>query len=235
VTIGLSTYSVFWQWHETAPRPISLVEMIDKTAGWDVHVLQICDYHALDGFDSDAVRQLGAAAERAQVTLELGARGLDHPHLTRYLSLAQRLGARLVRSMIRAEGSSRSRRYAAPDHSGVRAGGGEPGLGETYEQVPTARLMEVVRRINSPSLGVCLDPANCVAALERPGRRSSRRGSRVQPACQRLRLHPEGGWVGFTYAGTRLGKGCWTSPMASRAPDATGCNRSQPRDQFGAT
>ena len=69
MTIGLSTYSFFWQWHETAPRPISLVEMIDKTADWDVQVLQICDYPAIDGFDSDAVRQLGAAAERAQVTL----------------------------------------------------------------------------------------------------------------------------------------------------------------------
>ena len=36
MTIGLSTYAFFWQWHDTATSPLSLTDMIEKTAEWDV-------------------------------------------------------------------------------------------------------------------------------------------------------------------------------------------------------
>ena len=39
---------------------------------------------------------------------------------------------------------------------------------ETYEQVPTAALIELVTTIDSPRLGICLDPGNTVANLEHP-------------------------------------------------------------------
>src|SRR5690625_6114930 len=39
---------------------------------------------------------------------------------------------------------------------------------ETYEQVPTPVLLEVITALDSPFVGVCLDPANCVSALEHP-------------------------------------------------------------------
>ncbi|BAS14795.1 conserved hypothetical protein [Arthrobacter sp. Hiyo8] len=29
---------------------------------------------------------------------------------------------------------------------------------ETYEQVPTARILDVIRRVDSPYLGICSDP-----------------------------------------------------------------------------
>ena len=31
MTIGISTYAFFWQWHATAEQPLSLAEMITKT------------------------------------------------------------------------------------------------------------------------------------------------------------------------------------------------------------
>ncbi len=37
---------------------------------------------------------------------------------------------------------------------------------ETYEQVATSDLVDVVRAVANPQLGVCLDPGNCVARLE---------------------------------------------------------------------
>ena len=39
---------------------------------------------------------------------------------------------------------------------------------ETYEQVSTDDLIQVVEGVGSPFLGVCLDPANSVARLELP-------------------------------------------------------------------
>ena len=70
---------------------------------------------------------------------------------------------------------------------------------ETYEQVPTARILDVIRRVDSPYLGICSDPANTVAALEMP------RDVIDAVAPYVLNMHIKDfafsrkeGWVGFT-------------------------------------
>ena len=44
MTIGLGTYAFFWQWHQTAETPLSLTDMVDRTADLGVGLFQICDY-----------------------------------------------------------------------------------------------------------------------------------------------------------------------------------------------
>ena len=207
MTIGVSTYSFFWQWHETAPEPLTLLQMIEKTASWEVRLLQICDYPLVEALDDDQLQEVRDAAVRRHVDLELGTRGVQPAHLETYLRLAQQLGATLVRSMVRAEEAETAvdllrRVIPAYEHAGVRL------ALETYEQVPTVRLLEIVRSVSSPSLGICLDPANCVAALETP------RMTIDLVADSVLNLHVkdfaftrQGGWVGFTLAGAPLGEG----------------------------
>ena len=58
MTIGLSTYAFFWQWLDTATSPLSLTDMIEKTAVWDVELFQICDYPAIDSYDDTALAKL---------------------------------------------------------------------------------------------------------------------------------------------------------------------------------
>jgi sugar phosphate isomerase/epimerase len=79
---------------------------------------------------------------------------------------------------------------------------------ETYEQVPTRTLLGIVEELDSPHVGICLDPANCVSALEHP--------KDVVEACapRTANLHVKDfafarqeGWVGFTYSGAPLGEG----------------------------
>lgn len=40
MTIGLGTYAHFWQWHETADNPLTLPEMIDRTADLGVSLFR---------------------------------------------------------------------------------------------------------------------------------------------------------------------------------------------------
>ena len=47
MTIGLGTYAFFWQWHQTAETPLSLTDMVDRTADLGVGLFQICDYPAV--------------------------------------------------------------------------------------------------------------------------------------------------------------------------------------------
>jgi sugar phosphate isomerase/epimerase len=206
-SIGLSTYSFFWQWHETAPRPLTLAEIVAKTASWDVDVLQLCDYPALDRYGPAQAADLAATGRDLGVAYELGTRGLDTAHLLHYLELAGRLDVTLVRSMVKREEIADASELLAKVVPAYAEAGVTLAL-ETYEQIPTQTLVDLVTGTDSPYLGVVLDPGNSVAALETP------RSTIDLTAALTRNLHVkdfafsrQAGWVGFTYAGARLGEG----------------------------
>src|SRR3954452_16936447 len=93
MVIGLGTYAFFWQWHATAERPLTLLEMLAATAAAGVGRFQICDYPAVETFDEQQLAALREHADRLSITLELGTRGTDPAHLQRYLDLANLLGS----------------------------------------------------------------------------------------------------------------------------------------------
>jgi sugar phosphate isomerase/epimerase len=206
-TIGLSTYSFFWQWHETASRPLAVSDLVAKTAGWDVDLLQLCDHPAMDRFDAAQATDLLATGRELGVRFELGTRGLDTAHLLHYLDLAGELDARLVRSMVRREEITEAANLLGKVLPAYAEAGVTLAL-ETYEQIPTATLANLVREADDAYLGIVLDPGNSVAALETPR-------STIDLTAELTRnLHVkdfafsrQAGWVGFTYAGARLGEG----------------------------
>ena len=211
MTIGLSTYAFFWQWHDTATSPLSLTDMIEKTAVWDVELFQICDYPAIDSYDDTALVKLRRRAESCGVTLELGTRGVTPGHLSHYLHIAKLLGARLVRSMINTADHRPTREEAvrmlgqstpAYEQAGVTL------ALETYEQVPVRELVGIVDAVDSPNLGICLDPANCVAALEHPRDTIELTAPRVANVhVKDFAFTRQSGWVGFSLVGAPLGNG----------------------------
>ena len=223
--IGLSTYAFFWQWHETAPAPLDLAAMIDRTAELGAPLFQICDYPRIEAFDAAELRALRVHAERRGVTLELGTRGVHPAHLRRYLELARALDVTLVRSMVRAGEDAVPMLRSAIDafeRSGVTV------ALETYEQVPTAVLVDVVAAVASPALGICLDPANCVAALEHPAETIAKTAAWVRNVhVKDFAFTRKDGWVGFTLAGCPLGEGRLDYPalVAAVRPDERGINQ----------
>jgi 3-oxoisoapionate decarboxylase len=231
MTTGLSTYAFFWQWHDTATSPLSLTDMIEKTAGWDVKLFQICDYPAIDSYDDAALSKLRRHAESCAVTLELGIRGVTPKYLSHYLHIAKLLGARLVRSMVNTtdhrptpEEVVRMLRQSMPayEQAGVTL------ALETYEQVPVRDLVGIVDAVDSPNVGICLDPANCVAALELPRDTIELTAPRV------VNIHVkdfvftrQAGWVGFSLVGAPLGDGLldYDHLIQTVQPDRRGINQ----------
>jgi sugar phosphate isomerase/epimerase len=171
MAIGLSTYAFFWRSSDAAPRPLSLVAMLDETARLGASVLQICDYPAIESMSPTQLRSLRSYAADQGVTLELGTRGISLAHLDRYRELAALLGVSFVRSMLHTADHKPSPAEAISRLEQTMPRYRDQGLTlglETYEQVPTKDLLTMVRAVSSPSLGVCLDPGNCVARLEMP-------------------------------------------------------------------
>jgi 3-oxoisoapionate decarboxylase len=79
---------------------------------------------------------------------------------------------------------------------------------ETYEQIPVRDLVRIVQAVESPALGICLDPGNCVAGLELPVATVELTAPHVRNIhVKDFVFSRRDGWVGFTFAGCPLGEG----------------------------
>ncbi|APS28886.1 sugar phosphate isomerase/epimerase [Pectobacterium brasiliense] len=211
MAIGLSTYAFFWRASSRVPNPLGLEAMLEQTAESGAGVFQICDYAAVEALSSAELEKLRQRAVDLGIQLELGTRGLATDHLTRYLTMARALDVRFIRTMFNTATHKPTQDEALallhrvlPEFEQHNI---QLGL-ETYEQVRTRDVLAVVDAIDSPALGICLDPGNCVAALEYPREVIELTASRV------VNLHikdfafaRQEGWVGFTYSGCLLGTG----------------------------
>lgn len=209
--IGLSSYAFFWQLSDRVSTPLTLTQALERTAALGVDLFQICDYAPLADMSESELADVAAAARRLGVRLEVGTKGIRPEHLRRFLEICTSLDARLLRTMFRTPEHAPTSGETEALLLQVLPEFEEAGVGiaiETYEQVPTADLLQVVRRIDSPTLGVCLDPANMVAALESPRDVIDA----VAPFVLNLHIKDfafarQEGWVGFTLSGAPLGEG----------------------------
>ena len=87
-------------------------------------------------------------------------------------------------------------------------------------------LVGIVDAVDSPNLGICLDPANCVAALELPRDTIELTAPRVANIhVKDFAFTRQDGWVGFTLVGcTARATGCSTTTTWSQTvqPDRAG-------------
>lgn len=211
MAIGLSTYAFFWRGSDRMPAPLSLHGMVKQTHDMGCTVFQICDYPAVESLTAAELTDLRDAATDLGIELELGTRGIEPAHLYHYLDLCGQLGVTLLRSMLYTAThrpmtgeaiSLLKQALPAFESAGVTV------ALETYEQVATSDLVRVIDGVGSDALGICLDPANCVAGLELPHDVVDRTAPYVKNMhIKDFAFTRQDGWVGFTLAGCRLGEG----------------------------
>jgi sugar phosphate isomerase/epimerase len=152
-------------------------------------------------------------------------------HLANFLRLAEALAATVVRSMVNTAEHrptlSEAQALLKQALPAYEASGVKIAL-ETYEQVSSRDLVALVEAVGSTSLGICLDPANCVAALENPIDVIDRCAPYVANMhVKDFAFTRRGGWVGFTLEGAELGTGLldYEYLMKTVKPEARGINR----------
>ena len=210
-TIGLSSYAFFWQLSEKVSMPLSIHQALERTAALGVDLFQICDYAPLESMSDAELGDVRATADSLGIALEVGTKGIRPEHLRKFLRIAGILGSSLLRTMFNSAGHTPSTEEAIAIFTEVlpefEAAGVKIAL-ETYEQVPTSWVLEVIRSVDNPNLGICSDPANTVAALELPREVIDA----VAPYVLNMHIKDfafsrKEGWVGFTYSGAPLGEG----------------------------
>lgn len=209
--IGLGTYAFFWQHSDRATARLDAEGMLEQSIRLGAEVFQFCDYAEIEAFDDARLDALSATAAAAGMSLELGTKGVHPEVLDRYLVIARRLGARVVRTMLYTPDHRPTIDEAAEllsDALPRYAAAGVTIALETYEQVPTEQLAGLVERLSHPNLGICLDPANGVAALENPSWIIDRVADlTVDLHVKDFAFTRAPGWVGFSLAGARFGEG----------------------------
>jgi sugar phosphate isomerase/epimerase len=229
--IGYGTYTFFWEGSESAPERLDIVGMIERTADHGVGLFQICDDARVEAMSDDELRHVAEVAKGRGVALELGTKGIAVAHLERFLHIAQLIGATLLRSMVTSGDDRPSADEAAARLRQVlpafEAAGVTIAL-ETYEQLSSQELVDLVEAVGHPNLGICLDPANTVARLEHPSDVIARTNPHVRNIhVKDFAFTRRGGWVGFTLEGAPLGTGLldYDALVEAVQPDARGINQ----------
>jgi sugar phosphate isomerase/epimerase len=211
MAIGLSTYAFFWRTSERVAAPLSLHDMLKQTAELGGEVLQICDYPPVESLDAAQLADIRYTATDLGLELEVGTRGVQPAHLHRYLDICGQLGATLLRSMLHTATHKPTTNEAVVLLKEAMPAFESQGVTialETYEQVSTTDLVRVIEGVGSAALGVCLDPANCVAGLELPHDVVEHTAPYVKNMhIKDFAFTRQAGWVGFNLAGCPLGEG----------------------------
>ena len=209
--IGLGSYAYFWRHSDRVESPVTLIDEFEDTSAQGVGLFQICDYAPLERMSGAELRDAASAARDNGLTIELGTKGISAEHLSMYLRLAEVFDATLVRSMVSSPGSDPTLGEASSWLRGSIRSFESAGVTlalETYEQVATADLVRFVETVGSDALGICLDPANVVARLERPTECVTAAAPHVKNVhVKDFAFARQDGWVGFTYSGARMGEG----------------------------
>lgn len=228
--IGLGSYAFFWQQSDKNPNPLTLAEVFQATKDLGVDLFQICDYAPLTKMSAAELEAAAATAKNLGLTIELGTKGIEPENLDLFLRLAGIFGAQLVRSMVYSP-TSRPTLTQAADYlrqamPAYEAAGVTLAL-ETYEQIGTDELANLVRQNGSPNLGICLDPANVVARFEHPKHCVETAAPLVKNIhVKDFAFARQDGWVGFTYTGTAMGTGAhdYQHLLATVQPREKGIN-----------
>jgi 3-oxoisoapionate decarboxylase len=143
--------------------------LVQRAKELGVGVVHFLDNLPLDACAQDAIDRASELAAQHGIQVEIGTRGTDPDHLLRYLGIAQKMGARLIRTMGGWHGAPDPLEVVGNNLRKVLPSFGDAGVRialENYEAYRTSDLAGLVGQIDHPALGVCLDLTNSFGALE---------------------------------------------------------------------
>jgi sugar phosphate isomerase/epimerase len=172
--LGIGSWSLPWSigvhGYPRPHQPLGGIGLLEKAVEANVAVVQIADNLPLDELPDVELDRLREAARIRELTLEAGTRGLDPRHLERYIGIAHRIGARVLRTVL--SGSLCGPKQMAEAEAGLRQV--LPALErqgvtlalENNEAFSAVEFAGLVHRIASPHVGICLDTANSLGRPE---------------------------------------------------------------------
>ncbi|MCP5119152.1 MAG: TIM barrel protein, partial [bacterium] len=172
--LGIGSYAYAWAigvpGHAPA-EPMDVFAFLRRSAERGVRLVQIADNLPLRDLDSGQLEWLEREAETLGVAIEVGTRGIGPESLDTYRELALRFHSPIVRTVIDTPDSEPSLtevvsrlRWVMP-----RFERDEITLAiENHDRFTCQEFVQILERVGSRRLRVCLDTVNSFGALEGP-------------------------------------------------------------------
>ena len=171
--IGIGSYTFPWAFgvkrYAQPKNPLDAVGLLKKAESLGIKVVQICDNYPLHEMAPEKLDEIAEMSKEMGLTIEIGTRGVDSKNLLTYLGIAERLNARILRTTFEKPGKKLDLNKIVDQIRRILPQFEEKGVSialENYEQFKSYELAFVVKKLNSPFVGVCLDTANSFGALE---------------------------------------------------------------------
>ena len=166
--LGIGSYTYGWA---VAEGELSALDLIERAKAFGVCVVQLCDNLPADTYEQPSLERIAPAAREAGVLLEVGTRGSRPEHVARFVGVAKRLAPSVLRLVID-DGDDRP----DPDEVVGRLKSVAPELEragvtlaiENHDRFRAKALVDIVRRVASERVAICLDTVNSFGALEGP-------------------------------------------------------------------
>jgi sugar phosphate isomerase/epimerase len=178
--LGLDSYSyhlAFGAHPDFTPRRrLTLFGFMERVVALGLEGFQIDPMH-LASRDRSYLAEVRASATEQGLFLEYGTLGTDPRRLERELTVAERLGSPVLRTFAGYDRWHRRTNVAAEIHRAitglkrVRRMAEDRGIRiavENHGDLTTDELLQVVRAVDSPWVGICLDVGNALLTMEDP-------------------------------------------------------------------
>ncbi len=173
--LGIGSYTFTWAigipGYPVPKRKLTALDLIQKAVELKVQVVQICDNLPLHLLTPRELLELKEAAEKAEITIEVGTKGIEPSHLRGYLKIAKFLNSDVLRVILHKENGILdieealiTLKQVIPDleNFDIRL------AIENHERHSVKELAYLVKQLDSRYVGICLDTVNSFGALEAP-------------------------------------------------------------------
>ena len=221
--LGINAYTFMWSIGFQGPnpdypgraarpdRPLTLLGLLEKAHQLGVSLVQTGPNLPLESLTETELQLFIRQAQEWGITLELGTRGLDYDHLIGQVALAEKIGARLIRTIPAVNGYYAGEgRLIPPALSRILPVLEKTGIQLAIENggIPADELSAALDQMGSSSVGVVLDMVNSLAVAE-GWKEVSRKLARHVMSVHYKDFSMRRAWhmMGFICEGTPSGKG----------------------------
>ncbi len=170
--LGISTYTYPWAVGVSGfmpATPLTVPDLIRRAQQKGISVLQIGDNLPLHTLSSRQLADCVALANRLNISLEVGARGLTPTTLHTYLRIARQCNSPFLRLVIDSDNYEPSAEEATgiirESLDEIRQSGVRLAI-ENHDRFPARMLKRIVQSTDTDWVGICLDTANSLGAGE---------------------------------------------------------------------
>jgi len=172
---GISSWSYPWaigvKDGPQLQKKLTAKGLVEKAHKLGVSLVQIADNLPLENLSEAELNEVRELAESFNISIEVGTKGVDVPHILRFLELAKFFGSPIVRTLPAIFGERIPIEEVEESLVEVLPAYEKAGVIITLENQEAYLVDEYVglmQRVNHPNLKVCLDLANVLGAMEDP-------------------------------------------------------------------